>query len=205
MPKTQPPPRPADLLPAVIAAVEHAGSVLRAEFHRPGGPRRDGDKAPIDAELEWLLRERLLAAHDCAWLGEETAARGSLAGDAWVVDPLDGTAAFLDGRRGSAVSVALLRSYQPVLGVVLAPLAFTEHGSIMAATILNSPRAVQMSVYVVRAFVELRAAAASNAALARKLEALEKSVAALDSGTRQRFDQVYEAILGLMNPGIRRQ
>lgn len=85
------------------------------------------------------------------------------------------------------------------------PLVFTEHGAIMAATILNSPRAVQMSVYVVRAFVELRAMSASNAALARKLEALEKSVAALDSETRQRFDQVYEAILGLMNPGIRRQ
>ena len=83
-------------------------------------------------------------------------------------------------------------------------LAFTEHGAIMAATILNSPRAVQMSVYVVRAFVKLRQALASNAAMARRLETLERSVAALDSDTRKQFDQVYEAILGLMGSGPRR-
>lgn len=78
------------------------------------------------------------------------------------------------------------------------PLAFTEHGAIMAATILNSPRAVEMSVYVVRAFVQLRQMLASNAQLVRKLEALERSVATLDADTRRQFDQVYEAILGLM-------
>jgi hypothetical protein len=83
-------------------------------------------------------------------------------------------------------------------------IAFTEHGAIMAATILNSPRAVQMSVYVVRAFVKLRQALASNAAMARRLETLERSVAALDSDTRKQFDQVYEAILGLMGSGPRR-
>ena len=85
------------------------------------------------------------------------------------------------------------------------PRAFTEHGAIMAATILNTERAEQMSVYVVRAFVRLRAMLASNVALARKLDALERSVAALDSDTRQRFDQVYEAILGLMNPAAKKQ
>jgi len=61
------------------------------------------------------------------------------------------------------------------------PMAFTEHGAIMAATVLNSPRAVQMSVYVVRAFVKLRELLASNSALAKRLEALERSVAALDA------------------------
>ena len=44
------------------------------------------------------------------------------------------------------------------------PLAFTEHGAIMAATVLNSPRAVEMSVYVVHAFIKLRELLASNAA-----------------------------------------
>jgi hypothetical protein len=82
-----------------------------------------------------------------------------------------------------------------------APLVFTEHGAIMAATVLSSPRAVQMSVYVVRAFVKLRQALASNAAMARRLEALERSVSALDLETRKQFDQVYEAILGLMGSG----
>jgi hypothetical protein len=81
---------------------------------------------------------------------------------------------------------------------------FTEHGAIMAATVLNSSRAVQMSVYVVRAFVKLREALASNSTLARRLETLERSVAALDTDTRKQFDQVYEAILGLMSSGQRK-
>jgi len=71
-----------------------------------------------------------------------------------------------------------------------APLVFTEHGAIMAATVLSSPRAVQMSVYVVRAFVKLREMLASNTTLARRLETLERSVAALDADTRKQFDQV---------------
>ena len=84
------------------------------------------------------------------------------------------------------------------------PRMFTEHGAIMAATVLNSPRAVQMSVYVVRAFVKLREVLASNTTLARRLESLERSVAALDIDTRKQFDQVYEAILGLMGSAPRR-
>lgn len=84
------------------------------------------------------------------------------------------------------------------------PRMFTEHGAIMAATVLNSPRAVQMSVYVVRAIVKLREVLASNTTRARRLESLERSVAALDADTRKQFDQVYEAILGLMGAGPRR-
>ena len=53
------------------------------------------------------------------------------------------------------------------------PYAFTEHGAIMAATILNSPRAVEMSVYVVRAFVQLREMLTSNRELARRFAQLE--------------------------------
>ena len=80
------------------------------------------------------------------------------------------------------------------------PLAFTEHGAIMAATILNSPRAIQMSVYVVRAFVRFRQSLSTNKDLARELDALKRSVATLDADTRRQFDVVYEAILGLMAP-----
>lgn len=75
----------------------------------------------------------------------------------------------------------------------------------MAATVLSSPRAVQMSIHVVRAFVKLRQALASTTALSRRMEALERSVAALDADTRKQFDQVYEAILGLMGSGPRKQ
>jgi hypothetical protein len=54
------------------------------------------------------------------------------------------------------------------------PRTFTEHGAIMAATVLNSPRAVQMSVFVVRAFVKMREALGQNRHLAGKLAELER-------------------------------
>ena len=56
------------------------------------------------------------------------------------------------------------------------PLVFTEHGAIMAASVLNSERAVQMSVYVVRAFVQLRELMVDHKVLADKLDALERRV-----------------------------
>jgi hypothetical protein len=74
----------------------------------------------------------------------------------------------------------------------------------MAAMILKSPRAVQMSVCVVRAFVQLRQVLASSSTLARRLQTLEQSIAALDADTRKQFDLVYEAILGLMTAPIRK-
>ncbi|MFZ1903915.1 MAG: ORF6N domain-containing protein [Steroidobacteraceae bacterium] len=80
------------------------------------------------------------------------------------------------------------------------PLAFTEHGAIMAATVLNSPRAVEMTVYVVRAFLKLRELLASNKDLARKLAALERSLVALDLKTHRQFKEVYDAIRALMEP-----
>ncbi len=76
------------------------------------------------------------------------------------------------------------------------PYVFTEHGAIMAATILDSPRAVEMSVYVVRAFVQLREMLASKTALVRKLNELD--------GKLKNHDEAITAILSaireLMNP-----
>jgi hypothetical protein len=76
------------------------------------------------------------------------------------------------------------------------PHAFTEQGAIMAATILNSPRAVEMSVYVVRAFVRLRELLASNTALARKLDELERKYQHHDDAIKA----ILSAIRELMNP-----
>ena len=56
------------------------------------------------------------------------------------------------------------------------PYAFTEHGAIMAANVLNSPRAVQMSVFVVRAFLKMRALLGDKRDLAQKLASLEKEL-----------------------------
>jgi hypothetical protein len=63
--------------------------------------------------------------------------------------------------------------FSPVL-----PRAFTEHGAIMAANVLNSPRAAQMSVFVVRAFVKMRSVLTDTRHLARKLAALEQELKA---------------------------
>ncbi|MBN2302276.1 MAG: ORF6N domain-containing protein [Lentisphaerae bacterium] len=80
------------------------------------------------------------------------------------------------------------------------PYAFTEHGAIMAATVLNSPRAVQMSVFVVRAFVRMRAALTGSRELARKLAALEKEVKArLDTHDAAIVD-VLSRIMDLIDP-----
>ncbi len=75
----------------------------------------------------------------------------------------------------------------------------------MTAAVLNSARAVQMSVYIVRAFVRFRAELMKQEELARELEASRNSVASLDQKTRRQFDQVHEAILGLMAEPSRRQ
>ena len=115
-----------NVLRAVIAAVEEEGERLRAEFLRPQGPRGRGASAPIDTEMEERLRARLQALVPCAFTGEETGGTPGQSGHAewlWLVDPHDGTSDFLSGRRGSAVSVALLRARVPVLGVVHSPLA----------------------------------------------------------------------------------
>jgi hypothetical protein len=83
------------------------------------------------------------------------------------------------------------------------PLAFTEHGAIQAATVLNSPRAVEISVYVVRAFVKLRELLGSNRELVRRFEELE---ARLDKGLIE-HDEAIAAILTaireLMRPAER--
>lgn len=58
------------------------------------------------------------------------------------------------------------------------PIAFTEHGAIMAATVLNSPGAVHMSIFVVRAFLRLREWVAGHAELSSRLVQLERRVGA---------------------------
>jgi hypothetical protein len=77
-----------------------------------------------------------------------------------------------------------------------APYAFTEHGAIMAATVLNSKRAIEMSVFVVRAFVRLREMLATNRKLAGKLDELENRLDTHDST----IQDLIEAIKELMTP-----
>jgi hypothetical protein len=80
------------------------------------------------------------------------------------------------------------------------PRVFTEHGAIMAATVLNSAEAIQMSVFVVRAFTKMRAALSDTRELARKLATLESEVKSrLDSHDSAIVD-VMQRILDLIDP-----
>ena len=81
--------------------------------------------------------------------------------------------------------------FSPVL-----PYAFTEHGAIMAATILNTQRAVEVSVLIVRAFVRMREALTANAELARKLAELERRLDTHDEA----IQSLMAAIRNLMLP-----
>lgn len=73
---------------------------------------------------------------------------------------------------------------------------FTEHGAIMAASVLNSPRAVEVSVFVVRAFVKLRELAMAHKEIRQKLSELEQKVAGHD----QAIAGLINAIRELMTP-----
>lgn len=74
------------------------------------------------------------------------------------------------------------------------PHAFTEHGAIMAATVLNSERAVQMSVFVVRAFVRLREMLATNRTLAAKIAELESRLDNHDSSIEDLLEVIKELV-----------
>ncbi len=76
------------------------------------------------------------------------------------------------------------------------PYAFTEHGALMVASVLNSPVAVRVSIQIVRVFIHLREAVASHKDLRRRLEVLEKKYDAHDA----QIKEVFAAIRALMEP-----
>jgi hypothetical protein len=70
------------------------------------------------------------------------------------------------------------------------PVAFTEHGALMAANILNSPRAVAMSVYVIRAFVKMRENLVANATVLKRLAEIDKTLLIHDAALRDIFKKL---------------
>src|SRR5882724_7856241 len=76
------------------------------------------------------------------------------------------------------------------------PHAFTEHGALQAANILNSANAVHMSVFVIRAFVKMREHMATNAAILKRLAEIDKSLLVHDSALRD----IYQKLLPLLSP-----
>ena len=93
-------------------------------------------------------------------------------------------------RRSRSQSVILKRG----ANIKYPPLAFTEHGAVMAATVLNSSRAVQMSIFVVRAFLRLREWASGQAELSARLTDLERRVGQHDHELKAIIEAIHQLI-----------
>jgi myo-inositol-1(or 4)-monophosphatase len=110
----------------LAAAVREAGALALTTFRGKLKSWIKGKSSPVseaDLAVDALLRERLLAIRDAAWLSEETEddpARLQKP-EAWVVDPIDGTRAYLAGLPDWTVSAALVRHGRPVVAALYAP------------------------------------------------------------------------------------
>lgn len=102
----------------------------------------------------------------------------------------------LTGKEHESLRLQIATSKKGRGGSRYLPHAFTEHGAIMAATVLNSERSVQMSLFVVRAFVRLREMLATNRRLAAKIGELEDRMDAHDGD----IQAIIDAIKELMTP-----
>ena len=76
------------------------------------------------------------------------------------------------------------------------PYAFTEHGALMAATVLNSPRVVAMSIYIIRAFVKMREGLVANAAILKRLAEIDKTLLLHDGA----LCDIYQKLRPLLEP-----
>ncbi len=82
------------------------------------------------------------------------------------------------------------------------PFVYTEHGAIQAANVLRSAKAIEMGIYVVRAFVELRELLASNKELSQRLDELEARVGRKLATHDQAITEIIKTIRQLMNPPV---
>ncbi|MDP1586838.1 MAG: ORF6N domain-containing protein, partial [Prosthecobacter sp.] len=78
------------------------------------------------------------------------------------------------------------------------PRAFTEHGALMAASVLNSDRAISMSVYVIRAFIEIREQIAANATILKRLAEIDNTLLIHDASLRD----IYKKLMPLLAPPL---
>ena len=150
------------------------GSPFRATKRLNEAVRRNQQRFPADFALQISL-------------GEFRAIRSQIATGRLQVTDLEGQKM----NRSQFVTGSSLRRV-----TAHRPWAFTEHGALMAANILRSARAVQMSVFVVRAFVRLREHIAANTAILKRLAEIDKTLLRHDAALRD----VYQKLLPLLQP-----
>jgi hypothetical protein len=160
------------------------------------------DSVAVERLIVMARGQRVILASDLAAIyGVETRALNQAVKRN--ADRFPGDFAF---RLSRAEAVALLRSRsQSVIlkrgqNIRYLPLAFTEHGAVMVATVLNSPRAVQMSIFVVRAFLRLREWVAGQTQLAERLAKLEQRVGAHDHELKAIIRTIRELVLPAETP-----
>jgi myo-inositol-1(or 4)-monophosphatase len=121
----------------LAAAVREAGAFALQKFRSPLKSWTKGGNSPVsevDIAVDELLRERLAAtAPDCAWLSEESVDDPTRlnARRLWIVDPIDGTRAFLAHRHDWAISAALVEDGRPVAAALFAPVNDTMFFAIL--------------------------------------------------------------------------
>jgi hypothetical protein len=101
-----------------------------------------------------------------------------------------------DLKRGGAVLRSQIAISSSHGGRRHAPVAFTEHGALMAANILNSPHAITMSVYLIRAFVKARETLAANVTILKRLAEIDKTLLTHDAALRD----IYQKLRPLLTP-----
>lgn len=125
------------------AALREAAALALRHFHDPQGHWEKGPGQVVthaDLEVDALLHDRLLGARpDDGWLSEERPDDGSRqrAQRVWMVDPIDGTRAFVEGKAEFTISVALVENERPVLGAIVNPVT----GEVFEAADGLEPRA----------------------------------------------------------------
>jgi hypothetical protein len=165
--------------------------------------------APIDSLILTVRGERVILSADLAAIyGVETRAltqgvrRHTARFPPDFIFPL--TSAEFAGLKSegivSADGRAALRSQTVILKrgqhAKFPPHAFSEHGAIMAAMVLNSPQAVAMSVYVVRAFTQIREEIAANATILKRLAEIDRTLLTHDAALRD----IFRKLLPLLSP-----
>ena len=139
-------------LQLITAAAEDAGRIAlqfwRGKFRHwdkdaGAGPVSDADMA-VNDRLEALLRA---ARPDYGWLSEESVddAARTAAGRVFIVDPIDGTRAFIDGQDGFAVCVAVVQDGRPIAGVVHLPARQTTYAAVAGGTATRDGRPIRPS------------------------------------------------------------
>ena len=93
--------------------------------------------------------------------------------------------------------VANCDQFSNMLHSSILPMAFTEQGALMASTVLRSAQAIQMSIYIVRAFVRMREAMSANEVILRRLAEIDKTLLVHDEGLRD----LYQKLMPLLEPG----